>query len=245
MAEDIVKFVGVAKAYTKGRLAVPVFDDLTMSIPSGDFVALMGPSGSGKSTILNLLAGFDRATAGRVYVDGADVGSMSESSLGRWRLATVGFVFQQFNLIHALTASENVEVPLRNLGIPRDQRKKNVARVLSLVGLSERAHHYPNEMSGGEEQRTAIARAIVSDPKLLVADEPTGNLDAVAAARVMEILRRLNTELGKTIIVVTHDPTVAAQASRVLSVNKGLLEQQGAEPAAQPDREPVAVSAPR
>jgi putative ABC transport system ATP-binding protein len=238
MSAAMVEFVGVSKAYTKGRLSVPVFENLSIKIPEGDFVAVMGPSGSGKTTILNLLAGFDRPNSGKVLVDGTDVGSLDENQLGRWRLNTVGFVFQQFNLIQALKAHENVEVPLRNLGVARAQRKENVQRVLSIVGLTERADHYPNELSGGEEQRVAIARALVSDPKLLVADEPTGNLDATAAARVMEILTLLNEKLKKTIIVVTHDAGVAAKARRILRLRKGVLEQD------EPAGAPAAAAAP-
>jgi putative ABC transport system ATP-binding protein len=203
---------------------VDVFRDLRFEVLSGEFVATVGPSGSGKSTLLNILVGFDRPDTGRVTVDGVDVTTLSESELAAWRLRTVGFVFQAFNLISVLTALENVEVPLRKLGIGRAKVKEQSERALRLVGLSGRADHYPRELSGGEEQRVAIARAIASDPKLIVADEPTGNLDAKAALGVLDILRTLNQELGKTIVLVTHDPVAAAYASRSIDLRKGLDE---------------------
>ena len=200
---------------------VPVLSNITLDILSGDFTALMGPSGSGKSTLLNLIAGIDKPDQGTLRVGGLDITTLGESELADWRAVNVGFIFQFYNLMPVLTAYENVELPLMLTGLARAERRERVELTLSAVGLLDRMKHYPNELSGGQQQRVAIARAIVTDPTLIVADEPTGDLDRVSAADVLSMLQRLNAELGKTIIMVTHDANAAAAAKKMIHLDKG------------------------
>jgi putative ABC transport system ATP-binding protein len=214
---------GVHKEYRRDEFVIPVLVDLDLSVSEGEFLALMGPSGSGKTTLLNLVAGLDKATTGEVVVHGQDLGQLSEAEITRWRANNVGFIFQTYNLIPVLTAFENVELPLLLTHLSRRQRRENVMTALRVVGLASREHHYPRQLSGGQEQRVAIARAIVTDPYLLVADEPTGDLDRVTAGEILELLEQLNREFQKTIVMVTHDPLAAARASRVLNLDKGRL----------------------
>lgn len=214
---------GIARIYKKGANEVRVCTDLSFSVARGEFVALLGPSGSGKSTLLNLMAGFDRPTSGALRVGDATISTMSDSQLTEWRAQNLGFVFQHHNLISLLTAMENVAFPLRKMGMSKAERTQRATNALTLVGLAARKDHYPTELSGGEEQRVAIARAIITDPPLLLADEPTGNLDAVSAKQVMDILDLLNREHGKTIILVTHDAKAASVAGRRLTLEKGVL----------------------
>jgi putative ABC transport system ATP-binding protein len=213
----------VSKRFVKGKETITIFDGLDLDIPAGDFVAIMGPSGSGKTTLLNLLGGIDHVTAGEVLFDGRRVDTLTESQLSAWRAANVGFIFQFYNLMPVLTAAQNVELPLLLTQLGRRDRRRNVATALELVALSDRADHYPREMSGGQQQRVAIARAIVSDPKVLLCDEPTGDLDRTTADEVLGILKLLNREHGKTIVVVTHDPEVTAHTKRTLHLNKGVF----------------------
>ncbi len=220
-AEPLVKIRKLAKSYRRGDQVVPVLSDITLDIMAGDFTALMGPSGSGKSTLLNLIAGIDKPDAGELRVAGVDITALSESALADWRAANVGFIFQFYNLMPVLTAFENVELPLMLAGLSRAERRERVELTLEAVGLSDRVRHYPNELSGGQQQRVAIARAIVTDPTLLVADEPTGDLDRVSAAEVLAMMQRLNAELGKTIIMVTHDANAAHAARKVIHLDKG------------------------
>ena len=218
-----VKLADVVKHYQRDKITIPVLEGITFDVPEGDFLALMGPSGSGKSTLLNLLAGIDRPTSGRVEVDGADLARMSEAQLAAWRSRTIGFIFQLYNLIPVLTAFENVELPLLLTPLSRADRRKHVAMALDIVGISDRAEHFPRQLSGGQEQRVAIARAIATDPKLLLADEPTGDLDAKSEEEVLILLQRLNREFKKTIVMVTHDPKAAEHAKRTLHLDKGVL----------------------
>ena len=220
-AHPLIRLANVTKRFTKGGQDVPIFNRLTMEIASGDFVAIMGPSGSGKTTLLNLLGGIDRIDKGELSIAGKRIDDLSESKLAAWRAANVGFIFQFYNLMPMLTAAENVELPLLLTNLPKVDRENRVMRALSVVGLHERWDHYPREMSGGQQQRTAIARAIVSDPQLLLCDEPTGDLDRESADAVLTILRLLNQELGKTIVMVTHDPAAASYAKRTLRLDKG------------------------
>jgi putative ABC transport system ATP-binding protein len=224
MADSLVKLENVRKVYHRDAEEVNVLQGLDFTVEKGDYVALMGPSGSGKTTLLNLLGGIDRATAGRVNVAGMDLGGLSEKELARWRSQTVGFIFQLYHLIPVLTAAENVELPLLLFGMSRADRRRRVETALRVVGLADRMDHYPRQLSGGQEQRVAIARAIVADPQLLLADEPTGDLDAKSAEEILKLLELLNTELGKTIIMVTHDPKAAAHAKRTVHLEKGVLE---------------------
>ena len=217
----LARLVGLCKAFTKGRETITIFDHLDLSIPCGDFVAVMGPSGSGKTTLLNLLGGIDRPDAGEIHVAGERIDRLSEGELARWRAANVGFVFQFYNLMPMLTAAHNVELPLLLTRLSKPQRRQHIETALKIVTLADRAKHYPREMSGGQQQRVAIARAIVSDPKLLLCDEPTGDLDRTTADEVLSILRSLNRDLGKTIVMVTHDPAAAKYANRVLHLDKG------------------------
>ncbi|MCB0832111.1 MAG: ABC transporter ATP-binding protein [Bacteroidetes bacterium] len=219
----LVEIENVSKSYDKDAESVAVLDNITLSVPDGEFLALMGPSGSGKSTLLNLIAGIDRPSKGRVVVGGVDLGSLSETGLAKWRSTHVGFIFQFYNLMPVLTAFENVELPLHLTNLPKKKRSEHVARVLDIVGLGDRVKHYPNQLSGGQQQRVAIARAIVSDPTLLVADEPTGDLDRHSAEEIMTLLSRLNKELGKTIVMVTHDPHAAEKANVQRHLDKGTL----------------------
>src|SRR4051812_26362593 len=213
----------LTREYRRGENVIKPLDRLDLDVDAGTFLALMGPSGSGKTTLLNLIAGIDRPTSGTLAIDGIELSSLSRSKLAAWRAEYVGYVFQLYNLVPVLTAYENVELPLLLHKLTAKQRHEKVALALDLVGLSDRHDHYPRQLSGGQEQRVAIARAIVTDPKIIVADEPTGDLDAHAAAQVMSLLRRLHEELGKTLIMVTHDPKTAAAAQITLHLEKGRL----------------------
>ncbi len=214
---------GVDKEYRRDQFRIPVLVALDLKVEEGEFLALMGPLGSGKTTLLNLIAGLDRATGGRVLVHGQDLSWLSEGEITRWRANNVGFIFQTYNLIPVLTAFENVELPLLLTRLSRGKRRANVMTALRVVGLEGREHHYPRQLSGGQEQRVSIARAIVTDPYLLVADEPTGDLDRSTASEILDLLEQLNREFHKTIIMVTHDPLAAQRASRVLHLDKGRL----------------------
>jgi len=219
----IVDIRHISKSYLRGSQVIPVLEDISLAIVTGEFLALMGPSGSGKSTLLNLIAGPDRADAGTITVGETDISALSETALAAWRAAHVGFIFQFYNLIPVLTAFENVELPLVLTDLTRRQRREHVQMVLGLVNLGDRADHYPRQLSGGQQQRVAIARALVTDPTLLVADEPTGDLDRVSAEDVLVLMERLCSDLGKTIIMVTHDPRAARRARRVKHLDKGVL----------------------
>ena len=222
---SIVRIRDLVKDYRRGAETVRVLDGLSLDIQQGDFVALMGPSGSGKSTLLNLIGGLDRPTSGALEVDGLRVDELSEGSLGRWRADHVGFIFQMYNLLPVLTAERNVELPLLLTNLDREQRMRRVAAALKLVGLEHRARHRPRELSGGQEQRVGIARAIVTDPTLLLCDEPTGDLDRKSGDEILTLLEALNDEYGKTIIMVTHDPHAAERAHRVIHLDKGMLSE--------------------
>jgi len=213
----------LTKSYRRGGQVVPVLNDISFDIATGDFVALMGPSGSGKSTLLNLIAGIDRPDSGELRVGGVDINGLDEAELADWRSRNVGFIFQFYNLMPVLTAFENVELPLLLTGLSARERREHVDMALTMVGLADRTTHYPSELSGGQQQRVAIARAIVTDPAILVADEPTGDLDRAAAEDVLVLIERMNRELGKTIIMVTHDPHSAQHARSVKHLEKGLL----------------------
>jgi putative ABC transport system ATP-binding protein len=218
----------VRKIYQRDAQQLTVLDGINLSVPEGEFLALMGPSGSGKTTLLNLIAGIDRPTAGRVVVDGTDISTLSEGALARWRSRNVGFIFQFYNLIPVLTALGNVELPLLLTNLSAKQRRDRALTALRVVGLEDRAHHYPRQLSGGQEQRVAIARAIVTDPKIIVADEPTGDLDHKSAEEILELVDTLNREFHKTIIMVTHDPRAAKHAHTERHLEKGVLETNGA-----------------
>ena len=228
MSEALARLKGVSRVYQKGKERVEVLHELDLMIPNGDFLAIMGPSGSGKTTLLNLLGGLDKPTGGTVTVGGAELSSMSNNQLSKWRSTHVGFVFQFYNLLPVLTAQKNVELPLLLTNFSRKERAERAAIALDIVGLSDRAKHRPRELSGGEEQRVAIARAVVSDPTLLLCDEPTGDLDRETAEEILKLLQILNREHGKTIVMVTHDPQAAEYASRTLHVDKGKLESRAA-----------------
>jgi putative ABC transport system ATP-binding protein len=219
----IVEVQNVSKSYRRGDRVVPVLQEINLEVGEGEFLALMGPSGSGKSTLLNLIAGLDQVDGGTITVGGVDITSLSESDLAAWRSAHVGFIFQFYNLIPVLTAFENVELPLLLTGLPRKERKEHVALALRVVNLEARMDHRPSQLSGGEQQRVAIARAVVTDPTLLVADEPTGDLDRVSAEEVLDLMERLNRESGKTILMVTHDPRAARRARLTRHLEKGFL----------------------
>jgi putative ABC transport system ATP-binding protein len=221
--ETLVRLGAVAKDYKRGSETVHVLHALNLEIPKGDFLALMGPSGSGKSTLLNLIGGLDRPTSGTIEIDGQRTDAMSEGQLGRWRANHVGFVFQMYNLLPVLSVERNVELPLLLTKLSAAERRKRTSAALNLVGLSDRAKHKPRELSGGQEQRVGIARAIVSDPTLLLCDEPTGDLDRKSGDEILDLLQALNQQQGKTIIMVTHDPHAAARARHVLHLNKGQL----------------------
>ena len=221
---DIIALDHVEKVYHRDAIEIPVLKDVTLAVPQGEFLALMGPSGSGKTTLLNLIAGIDQATRGRVLVGGEDISTLSQTVLAKWRSQTIGFIFQLYNLIPVLTAFENVELPLLLTKLSRAERRRHVETALSIVGLADRVDDYPRQLSGGQEQRVAIARAIVSDPQILVADEPTGDLDAKSAEEILILLKRLNEEFGKTIVMVTHDPKAASRAHRMVHLDKGVLE---------------------
>jgi len=218
-----VSIRNAAKSYLRGSQIVPVLEDISFDIEQGEFLALMGPSGSGKSTLLNLIAGIDSVDRGSIVVDGVDIAALRERELADWRAAHVGFIFQFYNLIPVLTAFENVELPLLLTPLDRRERREHVEAALEMVGLADRMEHYPSQLSGGQQQRVAIARAVVSDPSILVADEPTGDLDRVSAEDILGLLARLNKEFGKTIIMVTHDPRAAEKAHIVRHLEKGVL----------------------
>jgi putative ABC transport system ATP-binding protein len=222
--EPVVHIRQLSKCYYRGDQIIPVLANISFDIMHGEFIALMGPSGSGKSTLLNLIAGIDKPDSGLLRVNGTEIAMLSESELADWRAANVGFIFQFYNLMPVLTAFENVELPLLLTPLARDQRRSRVELALSMVGLTDRMEHYPSELSGGQQQRVAIARAIITDPALLVADEPTGDLDRSSANDILGMLERLNRELGKTIIMVTHDPHAAQSAHSIRHLEKGELE---------------------
>jgi putative ABC transport system ATP-binding protein len=222
--QPVVEIHDLAKSYRRGGQAVPVLRDIDLEIASGDFVGLMGPSGSGKSTLLNLIAGIDKPDSGTLRVGGVDITRLSESELADWRAQHVGFIFQFYNLMPVLTAFENVELPLLLTGLSAAERRRHVNAALEMVGLGDRMEHYPSELSGGQQQRVAIARAIIGDPTILVADEPTGDLDRVSAEEILTLMERMNDELGKTIIMVTHDPHAAQRAHSIKRLDKGVLQ---------------------
>jgi putative ABC transport system ATP-binding protein len=219
----LVEIDNVRKVYRRDTFDVPVLNGVSLGVPAGDFLALMGPSGSGKTTLLNLIAGIDRPTSGRVIVAGREISHFTETALAAWRARHVGFIFQLYNLVPVLNAYENVELPLLLTKLSKKQRREHVQTALAIVGLDDRMFHYPRQLSGGQEQRVAIARAIVTDPTLIVADEPTGDLDARNAEEILGLMGRLNEEFAKTIVMVTHDPKAALHARRILHLEKGLL----------------------
>jgi len=221
--KPIIQCQDIYKYYGQGDIQVTALEDIDMSIHEGEFVALMGPSGSGKSTLLHILAGIDRPTEGSCIIDGINISELTEDNLARWRNQYIGFIFQTFNLLPVLTAFENVELPLLLTRLSLKERKEHVMNALDLVSLSDRAHHYPRQLSGGQEQRVAIARAIVTDPRLILADEPTGDLDAHSAEDVLQVLTLLNREMKKTIVMVTHDPKAARYSSITRHLDKGIL----------------------
>jgi putative ABC transport system ATP-binding protein len=218
---DLLRLTNIDKGYSRGKEKITIFDKLTMSVPQGDFVAIMGPSGSGKTTLLNLLGGTDRPDAGTIEFENQRLDQMNEGQLAKWRATNAGFIFQFYNLMPTLSAAQNVELPLMLTNLPAGKRKANVETALKIVGLADRAKHKPREMSGGQQQRVAIARAIVADPKLLLCDEPTGDLDRATADEILGTLQLLNRELGKTIMMVTHDAEAAKFAKRTLHLDKG------------------------
>ena len=219
----LIAIRNLSKYYTRGDQIIPVLVDINLDVPSAAYIALMGPSGSGKSTLLNLIAGIDKPSAGEIKVAGVDIAQLSEGELAGWRSEHVGFIFQFYNLMPVLTAFQNVELPLQLTSLTRRERRERVETAMALVGLSDRMEHYPNELSGGQEQRVAIARAIITDPTLIVADEPTGDLDRTTGEEILNLLERLNSELGKTIVMVTHDPKAANHARRIVHLEKGVL----------------------
>lgn len=220
---SLITVQNVSKSYWRDKIEIPVLNNISINVEQGEFLALMGPSGSGKTTLLNLIAGIDKPSNGNIIVNGTDISSLGESSLAKWRANNVGFIFQFYNLIPVLSAFENVELPLLLTKLSKAQRKKQVETALTLVGLGDRMHHSPKQLSGGQEQRVAIARAIVTDPVLLVADEPTGDLDRHSAEEILTLMERLNKEFQKTIIMVTHDPHAAERAKQVKHLEKGDL----------------------
>ncbi len=219
----IVEIHNLTKSYRRGDQVIPVLQDISFVIDDGEFLALMGPSGSGKSTLLNLIAGIDKADTGTIRVGGVDITALSEVELAQWRATSVGFIFQFYNLMPVLTAFENVELPLLLTGLTRKERHEHVEAVLGMVSLSDRMDHYPSQLSGGQQQRVAIARAVITDPAILVADEPTGDLDRVSAEEILSLMDRLVRELGKTIVMVTHDPRAAEKAHIIRHLEKGIL----------------------
>ncbi len=224
MAEPMIRLSRVSKSYRRGGETLTVLDHLDLDVPDGAFYALMGPSGSGKTTLLNLVGGLDHADAGDVVVAGTELGALDGRDLSQWRADHVGFVFQQFNLLSVLTAIENVELPLLLAPLTRKERREHARHALELVGLADRMHHRPGQLSGGQEQRVAIARAVATDPKLILADEPTGDLDRRAADQVLDLLGQLHEKFGKTILIVTHDPLAAARAEKTIHLDKGRLD---------------------
>ncbi len=223
MSQPLVEIKHLVKSYTRGDQIVPVLHDITLDIARGDFISLMGPSGSGKSTLLNLIAGIDKPDSGVLRIDNEDITKLSEGELADWRASNIGFIFQFYNLMPVLNAFENVELPLQLTNLSRAERRERVEMTLAMVGLSDRMEHYPNELSGGQQQRVAIARAIVSDPTILVCDEPTGDLDKQSASDVLAMLKQLNENMNKTIIMVTHDAHAAEAAKRMVHLEKGEL----------------------
>ncbi len=223
MANVMIQVENVSKAYRRDSFEIPVLNNITLNVNEGDFLGLMGPSGSGKTTLLNLIAGIDRPNKGTIHVGGTDIAALNETALAKWRATHVGFIFQFYNLIPVLTAYENVELPLLLTSLSKAERKKHVEFALGVVGLGDRIYHYPKQLSGGQEQRVAIARAIATDPTLLVADEPTGDLDKNSAEEILTLLDRLNKEFKKTIVMVTHDPRAAEKAHTVRHLDKGEL----------------------
>lgn len=228
MSEPLIQCRSLTRTYTRGTETITPLERLDLDVMPGEFLALMGPSGSGKTTLLNLIAGIDRPTSGTLHIGGIDVGGLSRSRLADWRSRAVGYIFQLYNLVPVLTAYENVELPLLLHRMSGADRHSRVAAALDLVGITDRADHYPRQLSGGQEQRVAIARAIVADPAILVADEPTGDLDKASAAAIMELLGRLSREAGKILIMVSHDPACAAHAGRILHLDKGRLVEHAA-----------------
>lgn len=219
----IVDAQSVSKVFHKGTEEIHPLREVSLSVQEGEFLSLMGPSGSGKTTMLNIIAGIDSPTSGSVHVDGVDISALNDTQLSRWRAQSIGYIFQLYNLIPVLTAWENVELPLLLLGLSKADRKKHTETALKAAGIEDRKDHYPRQLSGGQEQRVAIARAIVTDPKVIIADEPTGNLDAASETDILTLLKRLNQEFGKTLIMVTHDPRAAAYGDRMLHLEKGIL----------------------
>jgi putative ABC transport system ATP-binding protein len=228
MAQAIVQVQNVTKIYKRDTMDIPVLQNISLDVPEGEFLALMGPSGSGKTTLLNLIAGIDKPNTGSIIIGGTDIATLSESQLATWRSHNVGFVFQFYNLLPVLTAFENVELPLLLTKLSKADRKKHVETALAVVGLGDRMQHYPKQLSGGQEQRVAIARAIVTDPTLIVADEPTGDLDKKSAEDILGLMERLNSEFKKTIIMVTHDPHAAERAHKTQHLDKGELQMESA-----------------
>jgi putative ABC transport system ATP-binding protein len=222
-AVPLVAIRNLTKYYTRGEQIIPVLVDIKLDVMAGDYIALMGPSGSGKTTLLNLIAGIDKPSSGEIRVAGVDIARLSEHDLAAWRAANVGFIFQFYNLMPVLTAYQNVELPLHLTSLSPRERRERVDTAMALVGLSDRVEHYPNELSGGQQQRVAIARALITDPTIIVADEPTGDLDRTTAEEILGLLERLNTEMGKTIVMVTHDPKAAGHAHRIVQLEKGVL----------------------
>ncbi|HET9885697.1 MAG TPA: ABC transporter ATP-binding protein [Candidatus Binatia bacterium] len=223
MESALIEIVDLFKSYQRDSLEIPVLRNISLKIAEGDFLAFMGPSGSGKTTLLNLIAGIDKPTSGKILIGDTDITELSETELAVWRSHNIGFIFQFYNLIPVLTALENVELPLILTPLSRKERRSHAETALEVVGLGERMHHFPRQLSGGQEQRVAIARAIATDPAILVADEPTGDLDKVSAEEVLELMHRLNRELNKTILMVTHDPRAAERARSVRNLDKGEL----------------------
>ncbi|RPH33420.1 ABC transporter ATP-binding protein [bacterium] len=221
--QHMIQISSVSKSYRRDSIKIPVLSNLSLAVPGGEFLALMGPSGSGKTTLLNLIAGIDKPDSGDVIVNGTSIASLGESALARWRSTHIGFIFQFYNLLPVLTAYENVELPLLLTNLSKKEKRDHVEAALKLVGLGDRMKHYPKQLSGGQEQRVAIARAIVTDPTLLVADEPTGDLDKTSASEIMTLLETLNKDYGKTIVMVTHDPRAAEKAHKVMHLDKGEL----------------------
>jgi putative ABC transport system ATP-binding protein len=223
--DPIIRVQDVSKSYWRDSFEIPVLNNISFDVPAGEFLALMGPSGSGKTTLLNLIAGIDRPNKGSITVSGTDIAALNESRLAKWRASNVGFIFQFYNLMPVLTAYENVELPLLLTSLSKQERRQHVETALTVVGLKDRMRHYPKQLSGGQEQRVAIARAITTDPTILVADEPTGDLDKHSADEILTLLERLNKEFKKTIVMVTHDPRAAEKAHIIRHLDKGELRQ--------------------
>ncbi len=219
----LVEIKNLFKSYYRGNQQIPVLQDISLDIPEGEFIALMGPSGSGKTTLLNLIAGIDQADQGTIRIAGTDIAALNEMDLARWRSGNIGFIFQFYNLLPVLTAYENIELPLLLTSLSRQERRRHVETALKVVGLADRMDHYPKELSGGQQQRVAIARAVITDPTIIVADEPTGDLDKNSAREILGLMEGLNQEFGKTIIMVTHDPRAAQTARKLIYLDKGVL----------------------